>query len=76
MAARGRPAREAARQLSEREVEVLRLVANGKTNKEIGFLLGISARTVQHHTAHVYDKLGVDNRAGAARWATEKGLAG
>jgi DNA-binding CsgD family transcriptional regulator len=47
-------------QLSERELEVLRHVARGKTNKEIASTLGLSARTVQHHTIHIYEKLGVD----------------
>ncbi|MFO0748579.1 MAG: response regulator transcription factor [Myxococcota bacterium] len=60
--------------LSDREVEVLRLVARGKTNKEIGSLLGISARTIQNHVAHVYDKIGVYSRAGAALYAIERGL--
>lgn len=60
--------------LTDREVEVLRLVARGKTNKEIGGVLGISARTVQHHVAHVYDKIAVSSRAGAALFATEHGL--
>lgn len=60
--------------LSDREVEVLRHLARGKTNKEIGSLLGISARTVQNHVAHVYDKAGVYSRAGAALFATENNL--
>jgi HD-GYP domain-containing protein (c-di-GMP phosphodiesterase class II) len=62
------------RGLSDREVEVLRLVARGKSNKEIGTLLGISARTVQHHVAHIYDKIGVYSRAGAALFVTENAL--
>ncbi len=66
--------RTAPRGLSEREVEVLRFVARGKTNKEIGALLGISPRTVQVHVAHVYDKLGVYSRAGAAIFAVENAL--
>jgi DNA-binding NarL/FixJ family response regulator len=61
--------------LSERELEVLRLVARGKTNREIATLLGISAKTVQHHVAHVYDKLGLYSRAGAAVYVMEHGLA-
>lgn len=60
--------------LSDREVEVLRLLARGKTNKEIGALLGISPRTVQNHVAHAYDKLGVYSRAGAALFMVESGL--
>lgn len=60
--------------LTDREVQVLRLVARGKTNKEIGVLLGISAKTVQHHVAHAYEKTGVYSRAGAALFITERGL--
>ncbi len=71
--ARERPLRKTG--LSDRELEVVRLVARGKTNKEIGALLGISARTVQNHVAHIYDKLGVYSRAGAALWVMENGLA-
>jgi DNA-binding CsgD family transcriptional regulator len=70
-------ARRAASQrvLTERELEVLRLVGHGKTNREIGFLLGISHKTVQHHVAHAYDKAGIYSRAGAALWLAERGLA-
>ena len=60
----------------DRELQAipLRHLARGKTNKEIGSLLGISARTVQNHVAHVYDKAGVYSRAGAALFATENNL--
>ena len=60
--------------LSDREVEVLRLVAIGRTNPEIASLLTISAKTVQHHVSHVFDKLGVASRAGVALRAIELGL--
>lgn len=60
--------------LSDREVEVLRHLARGKTNREIGQLLGISPRTVQNHVANIYDKAGVYSRAGAALFATEHRL--
>jgi len=60
--------------LTERELEVLRLVARGKSNPEIGELLGISRRTAQHHVEHTYDKIGVHSRAGAALYAVENGL--
>ncbi len=60
--------------LSDREVEVLRLVARGGTNKEIARATGLSPKTVQHHVAHVYAKIGVQSRAGAALFATESGL--
>jgi DNA-binding CsgD family transcriptional regulator len=57
--------------LTHRELQVLQLIAQGKTNKEIGCLLGISDRTVQIHVSHVYDKIGAYNRAGATLWVTE-----
>jgi HD-GYP domain-containing protein (c-di-GMP phosphodiesterase class II) len=60
--------------LTARELEVLRLLAIGKSNLEIGTLLGISARTVQNHVAHVYDKIGAHSRAGATLYAVERGL--
>jgi DNA-binding CsgD family transcriptional regulator len=62
------------RPISVRELEVLRLVGAGKTNREIAFVLGISEKTVQHHVAHAYDKLGLYSRAGAALWLAERGL--
>jgi DNA-binding NarL/FixJ family response regulator len=57
--------------LSNREVEILHLIAKGKTNKEIGCVLGISARTVQVHASRAYDKVGAYNRAGATLWLAE-----
>lgn len=60
--------------LSEREVEVLRLVARGLTDKEIASNLGISHRTVHHHNKHAYDKIGVSTRAAAALFLVENGL--
>ncbi len=60
--------------LSDREVEVLRLVAVGRTNREIGGLLGMSPRTAQKHVMNVYDKLGLESRAGLALYAIEHGL--
>jgi putative nucleotidyltransferase with HDIG domain len=60
--------------LTDREVEVLRLVARGRTNKQIGGLLGISPRTAQHHVIHIYQKVGVESRAAAALFATEHAL--
>ena len=60
--------------LTEREVEVLALLAAGQTNKEIGARLFLSARTVQHHVAHIYDKIDRRTRAGAAMFAMEHRL--
>ncbi len=58
--------------LSAREAEVLSWVAQGKTNAEISRILGISARTVQKHLEHIFDKLGVENRTAAAAKALER----
>ena len=60
--------------LSEREVQVLRLVAKGKSDKHIGSVLFISEVTVHHHVRHIYDKIGVSTRAGAALFAMEHDL--
>ena len=60
--------------LSDREVEVLRLVARGKSEKDIGRVLVISDVTVHHHVRHIYDKIGVTSRAGAAMFAMEHDL--
>lgn len=53
-------------QLTARETEVLRWVAAGKSNAQIGAILRISARTVQKHLQNIYDKLGVESRTAAA----------
>jgi HD-GYP domain-containing protein (c-di-GMP phosphodiesterase class II) len=60
--------------LSEREVEVLRELARGYTNKQIGSRLYISARTVQVHVRHIYEKTGVNSRASAALFAVTHDL--
>lgn len=60
-------------ELTDREHEVLVLLARGQTNKQIAASLGISDRTVQHHTIHIYEKLGVDTRAAAAVLAARYG---
>jgi len=56
--------------LTRREAEVLRWVAAGKSDAQIGAILGISARTVQKHLEHAYQKLGVENRTAAAMRAS------
>jgi predicted ATPase/DNA-binding NarL/FixJ family response regulator len=61
--------------LSQREVEVLRLVAQGKSNRTIAEALVISERTVINHLASVFNKTGVTNRAGATAFAIRHGLA-
>jgi two-component system, NarL family, response regulator NreC len=59
--------------LSEREREVLRLLALGHTNQEIAGLLYISVRTAETHRAHIMQKLGLSNRAELVRYALEQG---
>jgi putative nucleotidyltransferase with HDIG domain len=60
--------------LTAREVEVLRLVARGHSNKAIAAQLQLSPKTVGHHVGHVYAKAGVSTRAAAALFAVEHGL--
>jgi HD-GYP domain-containing protein (c-di-GMP phosphodiesterase class II) len=60
--------------LSEREVEVARLVAAGLSNPEIASRLVISRRTAEHHVQHIYAKVGVSSRAGLALFAHEHHL--
>ena len=60
--------------LTRRQVEVLRLVAAGRSNREIAAALVISPRTAEHHVQDVYARIGVATRAGAALYAMEHGL--
>jgi putative nucleotidyltransferase with HDIG domain len=62
--------------LSSRELEVLLLVATGKTNKQIAADLALSTRTVDHHVANIFSKTRVSTRAAAALYAMEHGLLG
>jgi DNA-binding NarL/FixJ family response regulator len=64
----------AVRQLTSREEDVVKRVAQGKTNPEIGAELYITAGTVKTHLAHIQAKLGVSNRVGIAAWAWSVGL--
>jgi DNA-binding NarL/FixJ family response regulator len=66
--------RKLARQLTARELEIVPLVAEGLSNKEIGARLGISHATVKVHLKHVFRKLGIDGRLHLLRWAEERGL--
>lgn len=61
--------------LTPRELDVLRLVARGLTNKEIAARLGVKERTVEFHLTNILRKLGVTSRVEAAVWAKERGLA-
>lgn len=60
--------------LTDRELEILQSVAQGNRNKEIAYQLGITERTVKAHLASIYNKLGVDSRAGAIAVASKQGL--
>lgn len=60
--------------LTKRELEVLRLVAQGMKKPQIAGVLGISPNTVKRHVSNIFDKLGVNDRAQAAVWAARQGL--
>ena len=64
----------AAETLSDREVEVLRLVARGASNKEAARKLFISETTVKTHLSHIFTKLGVDDRTAAVTVALDRGI--
>jgi DNA-binding CsgD family transcriptional regulator/tetratricopeptide (TPR) repeat protein len=68
------PPRAATGELSERELQVVRLVAAGLSNAEIAGRLFISPRTVTTHLQHVYARLGVGSRTALTRWVLERGL--
>ena len=60
--------------LTDREVDVLRLLARGSSNAEIARELVVSRRTAEHHVQHIYGKIGVSTRAAAALFAMQHGL--
>ncbi len=64
----------AATQLSEREIEVLRLIARGLTNREMAARLHLSVRTVESHRARIQRKLGLSRRSDLVDYALERGL--
>jgi DNA-binding NarL/FixJ family response regulator len=69
-----RPTPEGPDGLTRRECEVLALVADGRSNREIGERLYISDRTVARHLTNIYHKIGVTSRTQAARYAVDHGL--
>ena len=62
--------------LTERELEIVRLVASGYKNKEVGSTLSISERTVKTHLTNIFQKLGVRDRVGLVMYALKHGLSG
>jgi ATP/maltotriose-dependent transcriptional regulator MalT len=62
--------------ITEREAEVLRLVASGRSNREIAAMLFLSERTVARHLSNIFSKIGVSSRAAATAYAFEQGLTG
>ena len=62
--------------LTAREVEVLRLVAQGRSNREIATELFIAEKTARNHVERIYAKLGVNNRTQATLAAIDRGLTG
>jgi HD-GYP domain-containing protein (c-di-GMP phosphodiesterase class II) len=69
-----RTTRRLPRGLSDREAQVLRLIARGLSNAEIAARLVISRRTAEHHVQHIYSKIGVSSRAAATLFAVEHHL--
>jgi DNA-binding NarL/FixJ family response regulator len=66
------PSRLSTALLTPRETEVLSWIAKGKTNRDVGEILGMSPRTVNKHLEHVFEKLGVETRAAAAALASRE----
>lgn len=59
--------------LTNREIEVLRLICDECSNKDIAKKLGIAIKTVEYHKANIYEKIGVTSAVGAVRFAIRKG---
>ena len=70
----GREERDQWSRLSERELEVAALIAQGLTNKQIAERLFIATGTVERHVANILGKLDMSNRAQVAAWVAERGL--
>jgi two-component system, NarL family, nitrate/nitrite response regulator NarL len=60
--------------LTERQIEIITLLAQGKSTKEIGFALGLSSKTVDVHRSRIMDRLGIHDVAGLTIFAIRKGL--
>lgn len=60
--------------LTNRELELLRIIAHGKSNKDIGEMMNISERTVKNHISHIFKKIGVEDRTQAAVFAIKNDI--
>ncbi|MEI8250289.1 MAG: response regulator transcription factor [Synechococcus sp. ELA057] len=67
------PSLQPRQELSEREVEIIELVATGLTNQEIAEQLTISKRTVDNHVSNIFTKTGAKNRVALLNWAMDHG---
>jgi DNA-binding CsgD family transcriptional regulator len=72
--ATGVPREEGVNVLTRREVEILRLVAEGHSNSTLAKMLWVTEQTVKFHLANIYRKLNVANRTEASRWAHLNGM--
>jgi DNA-binding NarL/FixJ family response regulator len=66
---------ETANMLSRRELDVVRLLVDGRSNQEIAEILFISPHTAANHVTNIMNKLGVESRTAAATWAVRQGIA-
>src|SRR6476660_3242558 len=73
-AARGESSKKKHNQLSSREMEVLQLIAEGKSNKQVAAELGVSFKTVDKHRQHLMSKLNIHDVAGLTRYAIAEGI--
>ncbi len=74
--ARAERGEEGAERLSDREREILKLIAEGRTNREIASMLYLSVKTVQAHRANLMRKLGLHDRVELVKYALRKGIIG
>jgi DNA-binding NarL/FixJ family response regulator len=76
VAGKASPEQAAHASLTEREIGILRLIAEGRSNKEIAAALYLTEGTIKGYVSNIFDKLGVEDRTQAALYAVKHGLAG